>query len=367
MLHIQCDTRRNKTYIACPKCQSQKELRRKELKMFLNFDKDMYRCAKCGDKASLTEGGPVAFWMLMKGIDNPKDAAKDFYRQRDGIPAEKRKEYKRPEPVPEKPPAPIEVRDHTYRCLFKISRLSPKHREALKAVRCLSDQDIDRLGYKSTPRDGKSAAAQLLKMGCTLDGVAPFYKDKDGTWTMRLYKWPGVMMPKLNAKGQIQSVEVCMDPGKDGKFQGAKYLPFSSDMDSDGTPLPCGTGNRVFCHFRLGARGLQKVVLTEGVLKADIISTLSGYSVLSISGVNSQQYLPGALIGLSNVDIFQGVYIAFDNDFADNPHVQKALNKLKATMDSYGIPYKDISGDWPKEYKGLDDYLIAKKAHNNSK
>lgn len=355
LLGIRCDTNRRKTYIACPKCQSRNELKRNELKMFLNFDKDMYRCAKCGDKASLTEGGPVSFWMLMKGIQDPKEAAKDYFNQRDGIPAEKRKKYEAPKPRPETPPAPIEVADHTLRCLFEISNLRKKHREALKEVRKLTDEEIDALGYKSTPLDGKSAASQLLKMGCTLKGVPPFYQHEDGTWDMKLYKRDGVMMPKLTASGKYRAVEISMNPGKDPSFEGAKYLPYSS------ADLKNGTENRVYCHFRHGSRGLRRVILTEGVMKADIISTLSGYSVLSISGVNSQQYLPGALRALSNVDIFEGIYIAFDNDVKEKEQVQKALTKLTSLMDTLGIKYKDISASWPEEYKGLDDYLLSKR------
>ena len=355
LLNIRYDAGRRKTYIPCPVCQSRNELRRNEFKMFLNFDKDMYRCAKCGDKASLTEGGPVSFWMLMKGIQDPKEAAKDYFKQRDGLPAEKRRKYEAPAPRPETPPAPIEVCDYTLRCLFKISNLRKKHRKALKEVRKLTDKEIDFLGYKSTPLDGKSAAAQLLAMGCTLKGVPPFYQHEDGTWDMKLYKRDGVMMPKLTANGKYRAVELCMNPGKDASYDGAKYLPFSS------ADLKSGTESRVYCHFRHGARGLRRIILTEGVMKADIISVLSGYSVLSISGVNSQQYLPAALKALSDVDVFEGIYIAFDNDVKEKEQVQKALAKLTALLDGLGIKYKDISGSWPKEHKGLDDHLIAQR------
>ena len=353
LLGIHCDTRRAKTYIACPVCQSANERRNNELKMQLNFEKDKYRCAKCGDKASLTEGGPVSFWMLMRGISDPKEAAKDFYRTRGGNGNGYIKEYEKPEYKPEPQPAPIEVRDHTYSCLFRISKLRDRHRQSLKSARGLSDEDIDILGYRSCPRDGKAAAKRLLAMGCTLDGVPPFYKDEDGTWNARFYD--GVMMKKLNAAGQIQNVEVCMNPGKDPSFKGAKYLPFSS------ADLPSGTPSRTYCHFRPGIRGLSVVILTEGILKADIISRLSGYSVLSISGVNCQKYLRGAFRALSNSEEFRGIYIAFDSDIVTNEHVRKALSRLTEDMNTAGIRYKDISGSWPDPYKGLDDYLIAQK------
>jgi len=351
LLGISCDTRRAKTYIACPVCQSANELRSKQFKMQLDFSKDMYRCAKCGDKASLTEGGPVSFWMLMKGITDPKEAAKDFYKQRNGVSAADRKIYEKTEYTPEPQPAPIDIRDHTLKCLFKISTLRKRHKEALMNVRGFSESDIEKLGYKSTPRDGKSAAAKLLAMGCTLEGVPPFYKDEDGKWTMKLYD--GLMLPKLNARGQYQGVEISLNPGKDPNFEGSKYLPFTS------RDLPSGTPSHTYCHFRLGSRGLRRVILTEGVLKADIISCLSGYSVLSISGVNCQNYLKGAYQALKSVDVFEGIYIAFDKDCQTNEHVQKALLKLKEGLDEAGIKYKDISGSWPDPFKGLDDYLIA--------
>jgi len=357
MLGLDCDPCKRAAYIACPKCQSANELRRKEYKLRLNFDKDVFRCAKCADpKASGTEGGPVAFWMLMKGIGDPKEAAKDYYRQRDGLPASEKKKWEKPapKPVPEAEEAPVEVKDHTYKALFSICSLRKRHLQELINVRGLTAEDVKDLGYKSTPRDGKATAAKLLKMGCTLKGVPPFYQEEDGTYNMKLYKRDGVMMPKLNARGQIQGVEICMNPGKDPGYTGAKYLPFSSEG------MPYGTPSHTFVHFRIGERGLSRVILTEGVLKADIISKLSGYSVLSVSGVNCQAYLPGAFRALKNVDIFQGIYVCFDNDMATNENVRRSFEKLSRLLEEYEIPFIDKSQDWPVQYKGFDDYLIAK-------
>ena len=59
----------------------------------------------------------------------------------------------------------------------------------------LTDEAIERLGYKSTPVVGFHALAQsLLDEGYTLFGVPGFYRDKDGRWTMAVWR-RGILIP----------------------------------------------------------------------------------------------------------------------------------------------------------------------------
>ena len=57
--------------------------------------------------------------------------------------------------------APLEERDRVYRALLNRLTLAPDHRENLLS-RGLTDEAIERLGYKSTPVVGFHALAQSL-------------------------------------------------------------------------------------------------------------------------------------------------------------------------------------------------------------
>lgn len=339
LLGINCDTRRISTYIQCPVCG-----KARTKKMNLNFAKDVYRCAKCGDKAQLTEGGPLSFWMLMTGIQDPKEAARDYY-ERLGNPAKpiavKTKEQAE---FKEEPMAPIEVRSLTYELLLSLLPLRERHRNSLKE-RGLTSKQIKEFEYKSTPQDPKAITGRLLLKGASLENVPGFYKDEDGTWTMSDYG-SGIMIPQRNSRGQIQGFQIRLDnPGK-----GGKYIAFSSRDEN------AGTGAKAFVHFREGVRGCEEVIITEGALKADVISSLSGYPVLSVPGVNSLKRLPRALNALLDKDLCR-VRIAYDMDLKENEHVQKARKKLEALLRHLNIPYRSMC--WDETYKGLDDYLWA--------
>ena len=80
--------------------------------------------------------------------------------------------------------APLEERDRVYRALLNRLTLAPDHRESLLR-RGLTDEAIERLGYKSTPVVGFHALAQSL-----LDEAIPYsvfqgfteMKMGDGQW-----------------------------------------------------------------------------------------------------------------------------------------------------------------------------------------
>jgi hypothetical protein len=221
-------------------------------------------------------------------------------------------------------------------------------------------------------------------MGATLEGVPGFYKDKNGDWTLKDCG-SGILIPQRNSKGQIQGFQIRADDRphicrncrffikgtckcskskfcdaavkKDSscsefKEAGSRYFALSS-RDED-----CGTGSQTYVHFREGVRGFGDMIITEGALKADVISALSGYSVLSVPGVNSLKFLPQALRSLLNKDLCR-VIIAYDMDIRENDKVKRARDKLESLLRHLEIPYRNLS--WDETYKGLDDYLWAEK------
>ena len=80
--------------------------------------------------------------------------------------------------------------------------LAVDHKENLLS-RGLKEQDIIRLGYKTTPIVGMSAIAkQLQSDGLYLAGVPGFYRDKNGSWTF-VHEKRGILIPVRDRLGRI--------------------------------------------------------------------------------------------------------------------------------------------------------------------
>ena len=356
---------RNSLYVDCPNCHGKRKLN-------INYGKNVFRCNKCGDKAIHTQGGPLDLYMLFMGIDDIREA----YRAFNGEALQEEAKPHPPAPIVEEETlAPLAVRDATYRALLSLTNLHDRHREDLLA-RGLSEENIRNNGYRSLPSDPKAVALKLLRMGCTIEGVPGFFKDKDGSWTM-MCPGTGFLIPQRNSKGQIQGFQIRLDQKRPDM---PRYISLSS-RDRDG-----GAPAHAYVHFRRGEKGVSEVILTEGALKADVICALSGYSVLSVPGVNSQKYLPGAFKALIPRGL-RKVRIAYDMDAADNIHVQAAQEKLIATLNATcthcGLVVRADKRDkiqdgicprcgkriglshstmrWNPDYKGLDDYLNSKR------
>lgn len=370
-LKLGLPARRNSEYVDCPYCHGKRKLN-------VNYGKNVFRCNKCGDKAIHTQGGPLDLYMLFMGIDDIREA----YKALRG--SESYQVTKRPQPLPpmeEQKAAPIAVRDATYRALLSLANLHERHLGDLMA-RGLTKEQIVRFGYKSTPSDLKAVAKELQRLGCTLEAVPGFYEDDKGEWTM-VHTGSGILIPQRNSKGQIQGFQIRLDQPRD---DGPRYISLSSRDRKGGAP------SHSYVHFRKGLRGIQEVVLTEGALKADVICALSGYSVISVPGVNSQKYLPQAFNTLLKRGM-RKLSIAYDMDSETNVHVQAAKEKLIETLNNtctgcglvvperfrkeiyngtcprcgrrLGLSHSvrrwdlDENGKWAGNYKGLDDYLFS--------
>ena len=110
------------------------------------------------------------------------------------------------------------------------------------------------------------------------------------------------------------------------------------------------------CHLRIGRKGLTELILTEGPLKADVISSLTGYSVLAVPGVNSLSFLPQALFDLKKAGVMK-ILIAYDMDIRTNETVHKAEKRLMSLLSRAQIPHTVLY--WDERYKGLDDWAEA--------
>lgn len=181
----------NSVYADCPFCGD------KRGKMNINHVKNVWRCNYCGES-----GGMVALYARVYGICNSDayreicDALQTGNRSPD---YEIKNAAKSMEPtaVPQSELAGIQEIHQTFSLLLQMLILSATHREKLRA-RGLTDDQIDSLGYKSTPPPYLclSYTERLLKQGCTVQGVPGFYLNADGKWTVKFHKrTAGILIP----------------------------------------------------------------------------------------------------------------------------------------------------------------------------
>ena len=342
LLHItDGDVRRNQTDITCPLCGD-----RKHKKLNVNFEKGVFHCNKCG-----VGGGALAFWGLMRGLsttDN-KEIAKDYY-QFIGESPDRTAVVQRPRPKrePEKQNiASITTRDNTYRHLLSLLNLSEEHKKDLLR-RGFSEDEIKSSDYRSYPQTGlEDICRKLISKGCVLAGVPGFYVTESGSWSLRKLG-DGYLIPQKNSRGQIQGFQVRRSSGN------IRYLTLSTDGYKQGAQ------GKAYMHFVKGNRGGNSFVITEGPLKADLINKFTGFSVLALQGVNAVSSFPAAITSLKNQG-YEMAYVAFDMDLTTNETVQKALGRMEELLDEQSVPYKTMF--WNTEYKGLDDWLLAKTKH----
>lgn len=266
-LHI----RHKKPYsidVDCPFCGD------KRGKMNINLQKGVYRCNYCGDS-----GGMIAMYAKMYHISNQEAYSAICELLCVGETAPRftppiRTTVKTPEVSQELPIAPLTVRSQTYSYLFSMLRLSATHRQNLRD-RGLTDEHIDRYGYKSTPAFGYTkTTALLMEMGCTVEGVPGFYVDDNGAWTMNFHpKCSGIIIPIVGIDAYTAGAQIRLDR----PFNERKYLWLSS------TEKNKGSGSRSPVHF-VGDPADKVVYVTEGALKATIAHSLSGKSFAAVAG-----------------------------------------------------------------------------------
>ena len=96
--------------------------------------------------------------------------------------------------------------------------------------------------------------------------------------------------------------------------------------------------------------------ITEGAMKADIASFLSGGELfIGLPGVQNTRYLEDVVRQLKPKRILECV----DMDCRTNPHVQRAQAKIRAICTPLCEEYRLFT--WPVEQKGIDDYLLFEK------
>ena len=181
----------------------------------------------------------------------------------------------------------------TLSLLLAMLPLQPAHRNHLHSPkRGLPDEQIDRIGFKSTPPPFlcRSITERLMKQGCKVEGVPGFYLDDSGRWTMNFYrKNAGILIPAVGYDGMIHGLQILLDSPLKQKDDppdksGAKYIWFSSSSKNMGVT----SGSPV--HF-IGHPSARVVYVIEGLLKADISHCLTNRTFAAIAGANNTSQL----------------------------------------------------------------------------
>lgn len=338
-------------YMNCPFCGRKR-------KMNVNLDKNTYNCPACGEG-----GGMLSLYAKCRDVDT-KMAAKELYQAYNGSDADFKAKIKvRKEEIKRMPKtiqaAPLEKRDRAYKALLSKLRLTEAHQKDL-LQRGLSQQAIDFLGYRSAPQSGLSQLAeQLIQEGVELSEIPGFYT-KNGR-TKFVYRKSGFFCPVRTIHGQIAGLQIRYDNLPDNasieqKEKYRKYVWLTSSEKEGGVSIS-GCENIHHAGFYRG-RDLTRVCLTEGVLKADIASHISGRPFLGLTGVSNTSQLQVALEELKTFGT-QEIIECMDMDYQTNPNVFKACNKIHALCMKSGLKVTILT--WPPELKGIDDLLLYKR------
>lgn len=378
-------------YVKCPSCG-------KKL-LHVDFEGNYWRCNKCPD----AHGGVLHFYQMVKhgSTDLPSDKEgrkklsaelAEFMGDDAQLRAFNNAVEKREARVPV---APDRMLNDVYSAMMQFPDLvlRSQHRENLRK-RGLSDEAIDRNGYRSIPEDwaapdryvqmyeanggdkyrylrknhirgipkkhimlGLAIADFVISKGLEPYGVPGFFRFGNA-WCY----WcnPGILIPTRNIAGEI----VIWQIRKDKVFDKRPRYMTSSNQRLKGHV----TAEVSRCHFPLANAPLSAdtpVYVTEGPLKADVACHLMGKpcAFAAIPGISTTKDL------LRYTDIFKQngvseIWNALDMDKLTNPNVRKGSRSLQEEFSKQGIRMADLF--WGQQYavsKLITLSLIAQKHH----
>ena len=197
------------------------------------------------------------------------------------------------------------------------------------------------------------------KKGAILQGVPGFYFKNEKP--MMISHGSGFYIPYRSKEGKIiglqirYDIEFKPDMTEDvvKKLKEMRYRWLTSSSEDGGT----SAANVPFWGMP-GTKFSDVVYATEGGLKAATAQSISGGCFVAIPGVTCYNAWEELLVELKKQGV-KTLVDAFDSDRASNSNVADAITKLHSIASDYGFEMK--TWDWGTEYKGVDDFLWAKK------
>ncbi len=156
----------------------------------------------------------------------------------------------------------------------------------------------------------------------------------------------GIFIPIRDVRGRIQALQIRRDEGT------PRYLWLSSR----GRPKGASSGTPIHFTESHKLRTASEVLITEGALKADVISYLTSSPVIGVAGVStfSADFAANLRESLPNL---RRVAIAYDKDLIEKNEVYGALMRLTAQLEQARFQVRIRT--WPGPAKGYDDYLLS--------
>ena len=332
----------------CPYCNDHR------YRMYLNRITHMFFCQNCG-----TGGNAVTLYADC----NPKGIRLTNYESYKALSAEPSvRQYDVPviESRGDPPIRELSERSEIYLEFLKLLRLEKDHLTNL-LNRGLSTEIIKGNMYKSFPTDKteRQWICDNLAARYDLTDVPGFYRS-GGRWSIIGLK-SGILIPICSKDNLIQGLQIRFDnpPVKritaaDGKVTekiGGRFRWLSTG----GNGFTDGTGITSYIHVT-GDVSSDTLYLTEGGMKADIASYLSGGRLfIGLTGVQNVRYLKEIVTSLHPKRIVE----CLDMDVRTNPQVQRAQSKIQAICTPLCEEYKRFF--WPKKQKGIDDNMLFMK------
>jgi putative DNA primase/helicase len=260
------------------------------------------------------------------------------------------------------------IRGRVYQMIIESLSLSDGHRALLKQ-RGLSEDAIDRNGYASLSKGDHGRLAQQidqsLKTGSfpglettSFDELAKrvpgLLLNEHGVPQLRMLF--GILIPIRSADGMIAALVVRRNEGT-SNAELPKYLYLSASKKQREERHARGGVEYPKAEYAVHvpadvSAGTETVRVTEGVLKADIATALSGVLTIGIPGVNGWKRTIPVLQKLSA----NRVVIALDADHKENPAVADAVTGL--TRECVAKGFAAAIETWEiSDGKGIDDLL----------
>jgi len=340
-------------YADCPICGD----RRGKLGLYPEIN--TWRCYHCGE-----HGGMLPLYGKVHGISNSEAYREICDALATGGFAP---DYEVKEPptksVSVEKAADTEI-SRTLTALMSLLTLRPEHREHLRTVRGLTDQEIAGFGFKSTPtsRSCRSLTVQLMKQSCRVRGVPGFYVNDYGKWTVKFYdRTAGILIPLRGVDGLLHGLQIRLDhqirdENDPPEKQGIKYLPLTSTGKNQGVT----SGTPV--HF-IGDPNARVVYVTEGALKADIAHALTGRTFAATMGANNTNGLDELFAFLSHNGT-EEIVEAEDMDKYHNEAVYRGACMVQQLANKHGMICRHLN--WDPQYKGIDDWQLALRNAKNA-
>lgn len=285
-------------------------------------------------------------------LDNPQ--------VKSGIPNEQPRQHKS-EPI-----RCLVERSEIYLEMLSLLTLEDKHYQNL-LNRGMSDAIIKGNMYRSIPTDWKKCQQVVDSLASKYDlSCVPGFYTRNNRWKMANCHYSGILIPVCDMNNQIQGLQIRLDepPPKtitlpDGSKitkKGERFRWFSTGGMSNGKKYyENGTGIASCIHV-VGDLNSDTLHITEGAMKADIASYLSGGELfIGLTGVQNVKYLKEVVGKLNPKRILECI----DMDVRSNPHVQKAQSKIRSICVPLCDEYRPFV--WPVEQKGIDDWLFFEK------